>query len=241
MNGEPSTFWEHVYHLRERGRIGRVWKPAQIGEHLEGIFAPNNISVNPYNSSISMTEGKIGDYVKKRGEPKALRVGRGKFELIEDPDYDTETRAKRMRLANARAEELRETKKPAATKHSPIASASQSSSVAQSRLEPDFINLPTPIPITLTETERQDMAGLSAEQKAMAILHNYLIDKYGRFTDIEENRESDALSVSIDGVTVMIGAKRVTLNDDRYPMRGMPYRYDRPHDPVALEDWEIVK
>ena len=85
------------------------------------------------------------------------------------------------------------------------------------------------------------MVGLSTEQKAMTILHNYLIDKYGRFTDIEDDRGSADLSVSIDGVTVMIEAKRVTPKDDRYPMRGLPYRYDRPHDPVALDDWEFLK
>ena len=35
--------------------------------------------------------------------------------------------------------------------------------------------------------------------------------------------------------------KRATPVEKRYPMRGLPYRYERPHDPVALEDWEILK
>ena len=35
--------------------------------------------------------------------------------------------------------------------------------------------------------------------------------------------------------------KRAKPKDDRYPMRGLPYRYERPHDPVTLEDWEILK
>ncbi len=35
--------------------------------------------------------------------------------------------------------------------------------------------------------------------------------------------------------------KRILPDNERYPMRGLPYRYDRPHDPVALDDWEILK
>ena len=32
--------------------------------------------------------------------------------------------------------------------------------------------------------------------------------------------------------------KRIPPDNERYPLRGLPYRYERPHDPVALEDWE---
>ena len=34
--------------------------------------------------------------------------------------------------------------------------------------------------------------------------------------------------------------KRVPLGDDRYPLRGQPYRYDRPYDPVAEDEWEAL-
>ena len=27
---------------------------------------------------------------------------------------------------------------------------------------------------------------------------------------------------------------------DRYPLRGQPFRYDRPFDPVAEDDWEVL-
>ncbi len=27
----------------------------------------------------------------------------------------------------------------------------------------------------------------------------------------------------------------------RYPLRGLPYHYDRPTDPVAEDDWAILK
>ena len=33
--------------------------------------------------------------------------------------------------------------------------------------------------------------------------------------------------------------KRVTTADDRYSLRGEPYRYELPHEPVASDDWEL--
>ncbi len=37
-------------------------------------------------------------------------------------------------------------------------------------------------------------------------------------------------------------ATPVTLEDiDKYPLRGSFYRYDDPFEPVAVEDWEILK
>lgn len=35
--------------------------------------------------------------------------------------------------------------------------------------------------------------------------------------------------------------KRIPPNNERYPLLGKPYRYDRPFDPVALDDWEILQ
>lgn len=35
--------------------------------------------------------------------------------------------------------------------------------------------------------------------------------------------------------------KRIPPDNERYPLRGMPYRYDRPFDPVALDDWEFLQ
>ena len=34
---------------------------------------------------------------------------------------------------------------------------------------------------------------------------------------------------------------RAIAAGDPYPLRGLPLRYDRPFDPVALEDWEALK
>ena len=33
--------------------------------------------------------------------------------------------------------------------------------------------------------------------------------------------------------------KRVPPKDGRYPLRGEPYRYDLPYDPVAADEWEV--
>ncbi len=35
--------------------------------------------------------------------------------------------------------------------------------------------------------------------------------------------------------------KRVPLGDERYPLRGEPYRYDHPYYPVAEDDWEALE
>lgn len=31
--------------------------------------------------------------------------------------------------------------------------------------------------------------------------------------------------------------RKVVAEDERYPLRGRPYRYDRPYDAVGAEDW----
>ena len=36
-------------------------------------------------------------------------------------------------------------------------------------------------------------------------------------------------------------AKQIPPDNNRYPLQGMPYRYDRPFDPVALDDWEFLQ
>lgn len=35
--------------------------------------------------------------------------------------------------------------------------------------------------------------------------------------------------------------RRIAPKDNRYPLRGEPYRYNRPFDPVADEEWEVVR
>jgi hypothetical protein len=159
---------------------------------------------------------------------------------------------------------------------------------------------PTSTSISLTEDQRQWLARLSTEKKALFIVQGYIMTKYGESAEVKEDRDGVDLKVTIDGKTERIevkgtvdpdiawqklkvssqkshdalvsgdasiyrvvdvdsanphiyilehgkhfrleheprwAVKRVPQKDDRYPLRGKPYRYDRPHDPVALDDW----
>ena len=61
--------------------------------------------------------------------------------------------------------------------------------------------IPTPVEIHLTESERRSMEGLSTEQKAV---------------------------------------KPASRAAKRCPLRGAPYRYERPYDAVAEHEWTGV-
>ena len=36
-------------------------------------------------------------------------------------------------------------------------------------------------------------------------------------------------------------AKKNSADTTSYPLRGLPYRYDAPFEPVATTEWEILK
>lgn len=40
---------------------------------------------------------------------------------------------------------------------------------------------------------------------------------------------------------IVLPAREPTHADTRYPLRGTVYRFDRPTDPVADEDWEVIR
>jgi len=42
-------------------------------------------------------------------------------------------------------------------------------------------------------------------------------------------------------VEVIVRGRKSTRSDDPYPLRGLPYSYDRPTDPVAEDDWEVLE
>ena len=310
MTRTPTTFWEYVYDLRARELIPRVWKSGQLSEYLErpnGSYSPRTVRVEPYNYSISMEGDKIGDFVRKGESPKAWRVGRGQFQLVADPKDDLQTQEAEKTRAIKRAEELRSQKRRANAYQEEAPASVLDYTPAQSslraELEPDADLYPS-VPITLTESERQAMAGRIAEDKALYIVHKHLTGKYEGRAVIEEDRDGADLRVSIDGKTERIEvkgtdsptiawpelevssqdshdalkdgdasiyrvvdaagtnpriyiltygqhftlepepkwvAKRVTAKDDRYPLRGEPYRYDLPFDPVAADEWEVLE
>ena len=303
MNSTPITFWELVYDLRERGQITRTWKRAAIKEHLSGRFAATTINSEPSNYSISKKGSEIGNFVKEGQAPRAWRMGRGQYQLIEDPDDDPETQQAQMRRAIARAEELRKMNMRPATMQPPIAPTFQPS-VARPKAESPSSDIHSIVPNALTEGGRKKTEGLSTEQKAMNIVRALLKDKYGEDVEIEEDRDGVDLRVTIDGKTERIevkgtadstiaweklkvssqrshdalvrgdasiyrvvdvdsanprvyilthgedftlepeprwAVKRIPPDNERYPLQGKPYRYDRPFEPVALDDWEILK
>ncbi len=40
---------------------------------------------------------------------------------------------------------------------------------------------------------------------------------------------------------IVLPATNRSTADNPYPLRGLPYRYERPTDPVAEEDWEALR
>jgi hypothetical protein len=79
------TFWETIRDLRKRSSISRQWSITDIRPLLAARFSPNSIATIPPNQSISR-DGKVkGDYVKKGRPPMAFRVGKARYELIDDP------------------------------------------------------------------------------------------------------------------------------------------------------------
>ena len=133
MYSTSTTFWEEVYELRKKRLIGdnsgRIWKRADLHKYIGQKFAATTINTAPGNYSISMEGNEIGKSVENGQSPKAWRVGRGLFQLIEDPDDDPETQQAQMRRAMARAKELRENKGRSVTMDSQSPSVAQSSSV----------------------------------------------------------------------------------------------------------------
>lgn len=295
---------DDIIHLRHKNLIGREWNRKNIKEKLASIgrkHPPNTINTVPSNFSVAKEGKGIGNTVKNGTDPKFWRVGPGLFELVEDPDDDIESQAESRRQANARAEELRQPKKHAATKRSQNASTARSSSVARPKPEPIS---PVTIDTELTEVGRKKVDDLSTEQKALNIVREFLKDRYGDDVEIEEDMDGVDLRVTTDSRTERImvkgtagstmeweklkvsspkshdalvrgdaliyrvvdvhsaapivymlihgedftlepeprwAVKQVPPDNERYPLLGKPYRYDRPNDPVALEDWEILK
>jgi len=35
--------------------------------------------------------------------------------------------------------------------------------------------------------------------------------------------------------------QQLNAKDERYPLRGTPIRYEEPTEPVALDDWDVLK
>ena len=307
MDGKPTTFWEHIYDLRKRGKIPRVWRATDLRTFLEGVFSANTIKVYPSNCSISMEGHGIGDYVKNGQVPKMWRMGRGQFQLVADPEDDETTRQADRHHASKRAKELRlmKTRANGSQDETPTQLAPPDQPSPQIVSSPGSPDLYPSIPITITSEARQALADLNTAEKAVHIVRGYFLVKYGDQAKIEEDHDGADLRVSLDGKTLRIevkgttesdsiawsklkvssqkshdslksgdalmyrvvdvngpnpriyvleygrhftlepeprwAVKRVPSKDDRYPLRGEPYRYELPYDPVAADEWEVQK
>ena len=309
-NGEPDTFWEHIFSLRAKGLIPLVWEKRDLREFLEkpgGPFARNTISTLPSDYYISVEGTEIGGAVRKGATPRVWRVRIGEFQLIADPDYDAVTQEAEMRRAKSRAAEFRSRngrggeqsrEAPTSVPTLPAHPGPEAQSVPGS---PDLYRS---IPVALTSTDLANLDRLSTENKALEIVRKHLIAEYGDQAEIEEDRDGADLRISVDGRAERIevkgtesstlawsqlkvssqkshdalkngdasmyrvvdvssanpriyvlthgrhftlepelrwAVKRIPQGDSRYPLRGEPYRYDRPYDPIAEDEWEALE
>ena len=81
-----ATFWDNVRELRRRGMLPPKWRTGDLRPLLEDIYSTNTIKTVPRNSSISADGSEPGDYVRKGRKPEAVRLGKGLYELIDDPE-----------------------------------------------------------------------------------------------------------------------------------------------------------
>ena len=318
---EDRTFWECVYDARFDGLVPRVWRTRDLIDLLTppaGRFSPNTVSILPYNGSVSGDGDGIGDFVKRGAEPKAWRVGRGKFQLVEDPDDDTHQQNMQRELAKRRAQELIAQIRQSDRRQTGVV-AIRASGQGQPRLQAmtESNALPTnrghvrssgryeSVPVALDDLDLRKMAGLGTEQKALYIVEKHIRNEHGEQVEIEEDRDGTDLRISMDGRIVkrievkgtksqglawsqlkvssqrshdglesgevemyrVVGVddarpriyfltygrdfilepeprwavKQATSERDRYPLRGRPYRYDLPFDPVAQDEWEALE
>lgn len=310
---EDRTFWECVYDARSDGLLRRVWRTRDLIDVLTppaGRFSPNTVSVLPYNGSISGEGDGMGDYVKRGVEPKAWRVGRGRFRLIVDPDDDAHQQDTQRELAKMRAEKLRGQFRrtsgqvhPESPTHPQIPNKSDSPERSEKEVPTSWINEAETT--NINDPNIQEMPELSTEQKALCIVRRHIRDVYGEHVEIEENRDGVDLRITANGQTVKRievkgtaskelawsqlkvssqkshdalesgdatiyrvvdvegkkprifelaygrdftlvpeprwAVKQTRPKDDRYPLRGRPYRYNLPFEPMAQDDWETLE
>lgn len=215
---EDRTFWECVYDARCAGLIPRVWRTSELIEVLTppaGRFSPNTASVLPYNGSVSHEGKGIGDFVKRGVEPKAWRVGRGKFQLVMDPDDNVDQQSAQRELAIERARELtseirqsagRQTRVPAPPSSVQVQRRSgtniESSPLRANARSARASGRHESVSVSLDDLEFREIAESSTEQKALYIVEKYLRDEYGEQVEIEEDRDGADLRVSVGGKTV---------------------------------------
>lgn len=308
MNSSGSSFWKHVYNLRERGLIPRVWKAGHLRAYLQDpvgpSYSPNTVNVYPSNSSVSAEGNSIGDFVLRGAVPKFWRVGRGQYQLVADPEDDEQTQRAELERAIARAKAVRSSRTQA-SRSLIVATSPSLQYEADSRTQsPSALTGMFPsVEVEMTAEDRQAMSGLSTTEKAVCIVRKHLLERFGPDAEIKMDEESTALRISVGTEQIRIevngtdtsvmdwehmkisdqrahyaltsggaamyrvvnisgsnpriyilshgehftlepepawAVKKVVLKDEKYPLRGEPYTYDQPFEPVAEGEWEVM-
>ena len=310
---EKRTFWECVYDARTAGLIPRVWSRGDLSNlpTLLERFSRNTINTLPSNESISREGNEMGISVKQSEKPKAWRVGRGKFQLVEDPDDDADRQDAQRELARKRAQELVSQARRDAALRSGRLGQLETQTMTGANAPPTNGSQVRPsdmyesVSVALNDMDLREIAGLSTERKALYIVKKHIRSERGEQAVIEEDRDGADLRISVDGQIVkrvevkgtsspdlawsklkvssqrshdalksgeaemyrVVGVdgarpsiyiltygrdftlepeprwavKRAVSERDRYPLRGRPYRYEQPYDPVAQDEWEALE
>ena len=245
---EDRTFWECVYDARLQGQLPRVWKTDNLIGLLtapRGRFSPNTASIDPYNYSISREGDAIGYFVKRGQEPKAWRMGRGRFQLIEDPDDDTDQQSAERELARMRALELREQVRSTAGQVNPARPTRPQILKRSETPERSGKEVPTNRQddaeiTTLDDVGLQEIAELSTEQKALNVVEKHLRDVYGEHVEIVEDRDGVALRIIENGQTVKRIEVKGTASKD-LAWSQLKVSSQRSHDALENGDASIYR
>ena len=168
------SFWEEIRQLRSLKQIPRRWKRADIRPFLRGKFAANTIDRCPSNQSMTGDGRLRGNFILRGNKPEAWRIGRGTFELIEDPEDPIDV----QRLQRVEASRVCQKKAPRLEN-----SVSRRTLLDHSQLA----DRNRAIEIQLTDNEYSRISQLKkTEDKAVNVVERYLKDKHG-----EQNIEID--------------------------------------------------
>lgn len=94
-------FWNDVTNLRKENKISKQWSRKDLRRWLSGTYRPNHINVRPSNDSLSQNGDELGNTVKAGGKPWAWRMGKGIFQLIQDPQDPPQVQQSEKARANS--------------------------------------------------------------------------------------------------------------------------------------------
>lgn len=100
------NFWDTVYELRQRRAIPRSWTKSSLLPYLQGTHNEKMIDFVVSGNSVSRDGRQVGRNIRFGFPPQAWRMGRGRFQLLADPDDEPATWQAERQLAAELAETL---------------------------------------------------------------------------------------------------------------------------------------